>query len=576
VTLLVIGVVIGIVVGGGAVAVAQRRRGERPSPALAPVTPPPQRTTATASVAVDLTLANQLPTFASVGNLDALKEEMRSTVGLLMTHPDEARQYRVTWNGLLFHGAPGVGKSFFVQAVAGEFGANVVRLTGGDLSSVRGAAAGALVDEAFRVAAAHLPCVVFFDELDSVAGDRESDTKGRDVVTALMAGVDEHRDNPQLLVTAAANAPEDIDPALVRPGRFDRHIRLDLPDAGARKAIAAAALKGRPLAKAVDLDELAERMRGQTPAAVAQVVELAALAAFREAAGTGRRVRITTKMLLDAAGRTGGTDRPTVEDWSWDRLVLPPETLAELREFQTLLLNPERAAKMGIDPPAGVMLVGPPGTGKTTIAKVLAAESRCSFYPVSAADLTSKWIGSSERRVARLFARARANAPSIIFIDEIDAIGSGRGDLQTYDRQLDQLLAEIDGMRERGRVLVVGATNRPEALDPALLRGGRLSRIIEIPLPDVELRREILDLLTRPMPLGRVDLDDVALETEGFSGGDLKALCQQSAVEAMMRHHTAQGGGEPNVLARDFDEALAVGRESAHFRAHRRARGESR
>ncbi|MBV8387633.1 MAG: 26S protease regulatory subunit [Acidimicrobiia bacterium] len=301
------------------------------------------------------------------------------------------------------------------------------------------------------------------------------------------------------------------------------------------------------------------------------MVELAALSAFREAAGTGRRVRITTKMLLDAAGRTGGTDRPTIEDWSWDRLVLPAETLAELRELQTLLLNPERAAEMGIDPPAGVMLVGPPGTGKTTIAKVLAAESRCSFYPVSAADLTSKWIGSSERRVARLFARARANAPSIIFIDEIDAIGSGRGDLQTYDRQLDQLLAEIDGMRERGRVLVVGATNRPEALDPALLRGGRLSRIIEIPLPDADLRRAILDLLTRPMPLGKINLDDVALETEGFSGGDLKALCQQSAVEAMMRHHAGSAGGEPHVLARDFEEALAVGRATSHFRPHRRA-----
>jgi transitional endoplasmic reticulum ATPase len=574
-TLFILGVMIGISLAG-TVVIGRRRREERRVPASAPAPPPTPRTAATASVTVDLTLANQLPTFAAVGDLDSLKEEMRSTIGLLMSHPKEAKQYRVTWNGLLFHGPPGVGKSFFVQALAGEFGANLIRLTGGDLSTVRGAAASALVDEAFRAAAAHLPCVVFFDELDSVAGDRDSDTKGRDVVTALMAGVDEHRDNPQLLVTAAANAPEDIDAALVRPGRFDRHIRLDLPDAAARKAIVGAALRGRPVAKEVDLDELAERMRGQTPAAVAQVVELAALAAFREAAGTGRRVRITTKMLLEAAGRTGGTDRPMVEDWSWDRLVLPPETLTELREFQTLLLNPEHAAKMGIDPPAGVMLVGPPGTGKTTIAKVLAAESRCSFYPVSAADLTSKWIGSSERRVARLFARARANAPSIIFIDEIDAIGSGRGDLQTYDRQLDQLLAEIDGMRERGRVLVVGATNRPEALDPALLRGGRLSRIIEIPLPDVELRRQILDLLTGPMPLAKVDLDDVALETEGFSGGDLKALCQQSAVEAMMRHRAGRERGEPNVLARDFDEALTVERESAHFRPRRRTRDESR
>ncbi|MBV9042231.1 MAG: ATP-binding protein, partial [Acidimicrobiia bacterium] len=272
--MMLLALVVGVAIGAGVVLLVYRRRGVNGSsaPSPAPGTPPPQRTTASAPFAVDLTLANQLPTFAAVGNLDTLKEEMWSTIGLLIRHPEEARRYKVTWNGLLFHGPPGVGKSFFVQALAGEFGANLVRLTGGDLSAAHGAAATGLVNEAFRVAADHLPCVVFFDELDSVAGDRETDTTRRDVVTALMAGIDEHRDNPQLLVTAAGNAPEEVDPALVRPGRFDRHIRLDLPDAGARKAIAAAALKGRPLARDIDLEELAERLRGQTPAAVAQVV----------------------------------------------------------------------------------------------------------------------------------------------------------------------------------------------------------------------------------------------------------------------------------------------------------------
>jgi transitional endoplasmic reticulum ATPase len=468
------------------------------------------------------------------------------------------------------HGPPGVGKSFFARALAGELQLNLVLLSTADLVTSAVGEGPARVVAAFDAALAHLPCVLFFDELDAVAesrGNDASDGSGHDVLAQLLQSLEQHRDEPRLVVAAATNDLDALDPAVIRAGRFDRHVRVDLPDQAARKAIVASRLAGRPVGKDLDLDEVARRTKGRTPAAIALACEGAALSAFREAIGTGKVVRISNHHLADAIGHGGGEDRPLVENWSWDRIVLDDETRAELRELQSLVEDPEQSESMGVDPPTGVLLIGPPGTGKTTIAKVLAAEAACSFYPVSAADITSRWVGESERAIARLFRRARANAPSIVFIDEIDAVGSSRGQLGTYDRQLDQLLQEIDGMAGTGGVLVIGATNRPAAIDPALRRGGRLSRTIEIPLPDVDGRLALLKLLTKRMPLEGVDLEDLALETEGFSGADLKALCQQAALEALVRQRqgrTAAGrlrdrvSARPRVRPSDFNRALAV------------------
>ena len=508
----------------------------------------------------ELIRPDRLPTFADVGGLDDLKAQMVDTVGLLVRHPAEARRYRITWNGLLLHGPPGVGKSLFARAIAGELGLNLVPISTSDLAG--GRAGAARVEAAFTFAAAHLPCMLLFDEFDAVAATREGAADPRDeTLTQLLQSLERYHPEPRLVVAATTNDIDAIDPAVTRPGRFDRLIRLDLPDANGRCAILESALAGRPVRPDIDLHALAERTRGMTPAAIAQAVEAAALAACRQAAGTGRIVRIASRHLTRAIDDRGGEDRPTVEYWSWARLVLPPHTLAELREVQSVLEHPESAAELGVDPPSGLLLTGPPGTGKTTIAKVLAAEAQCSFYPVSAADVTSRWVGDSERRIAHLFQRARANAPSIVFIDEIDAIASARGELSAYDRQLDQLLEEIDGMSSRPGVLVVGATNRPQALDPALIRGGRLARRLEIPLPDRDARLAILGQLTARMPMAGVDLGDLAAETEGFSGGDLKSLCQQAALEAMVRQHQEGGlGEEPAVCVTgdDFSAALAA------------------
>jgi transitional endoplasmic reticulum ATPase len=361
----------------------------------------------------------------------------------------------------------------------------------------------------------------------------------------------------ELIVMAATNDLGVLDPAVIRPGRFDRHIHQPLPDHDARHAIVLAQLAGRPGAATVDASELARRTEGLTPAALAQAVSGASLEAMREAAARTptELVPLTTDRVVAALKARGGRDRPTVENWGWHRLILSAKVKAELTQLATLAADPDRVARFGVEPPSGVLLYGPPGTGKSTIARVLAAESQCSFYAVSAADVTSMWLGESERLISKLFDRARDNCPSIVFIDEIDAIASARGGWGTYDRQVNQLLQEIDGMEPARGVIVVGATNRKEMLDPALLRGGRLSRHIEIPVPDRGARRAMLGLFSAAMPLSGVDLDELATRTADLSGADLEALCQQAALEAMIR----QGAGcEPVVTAADFDAALAA------------------
>jgi transitional endoplasmic reticulum ATPase len=299
-----------------------------------------------------------------------------------------------------------------------------------------------------------------------------------------------------LLVVAATNSIAHLDPAVVRPGRFDRHIRIDLPDAEARRAILETELDNRPTAREVGLSELVRRTDAMTPAAIEKVVDMAALDVFRRASESGEQLELRTEDLVAAIERYGGEDRPTVEHWTWESLILPLAIKAQLQQLQRVIEDPEAARRFGVEPPTGLLLAGPPGTGKTTIAKVLAAQARCSFYPISGADVTSKWVGESERNIRQLFERARENRPSIIFIDEIDAIAGRRGEFQAHDSQVNQLLAEIDGVSGQRGVFVIGASNRPDELDPALLRGGRLSRTIILGLPDEEARLAILRLQT--------------------------------------------------------------------------------
>lgn len=504
--------------------------------------------------------ADDLPTFADVGGMGELKQSLADTVGLVLAHRHRARDYQVAFNGLLLHGPPGTGKSHLARAIAGEYGMSLLHVSTGDLVEGVVGASGRNVAAVFDAARAARPCVLFLDEFDSIAQRRDAagHPEERRTVNQLLVALEAVQDDPDVFVVAATNDLDHLDPAVIRPGRFDRQVRVDLPDHDGRRAILQVHLARRPSTEStVDLDAWAARTGGWSAADLSQLVEDAAMRAFRDAATSGDEVHVGPAHLEAALAERGGRDRPLVEHWSWDDLVLPADVLGELRQLEALLAEPELAAQLGVEPPRGILLAGPPGTGKTTVARVLAAQARCSFYPVSAADVSSRWHGESERSVQRLFERARAHRPSIVFVDEIDAIGRTRGRTAgsgTGDRQLTQLLAEIDGIASSDGVLVVGATNRPDVLDPALTRGGRLARTIELPLPDEALRLALLTRMTARMPTVGVDLARVAAATDGLSGADLEAICQQAAIHALVR---VRGAGEHDAAVEVLPEDVA-------------------
>jgi transitional endoplasmic reticulum ATPase len=504
----------------------------------------------------DVERPESLDTFEDVGGMADLKTEIQDTIGLMLKHPDDAERYGIEWNGVLLHGPPGVGKTFFARAIAGEYKLNLMHVSTGDLASSLAGGSAQNIDKAFSTALQNLPCLLFFDEFDSVAQRRDGtpDQESRKTVNQLLTSLESIRGERRLLVMAATNSIEHLDPAVIRPGRFDRHIRIDLPDAEARREIFRTELDERPTAPGIGLEDLVRRTEGMTPAAIAKVVDTAAIDVFREATEGGKQVELSEGHLLQALERHGGQDRPMVEHWTWDSLVLPVAVKEQLQQLQAVIEDPESARRFGVDPPTGLLLAGPPGTGKTSVAKVLAAQAKCSFYPLSGADVISKWVGESEGNIRRIFDRARENRPSIVFIDEIDAIAGRRGSVEVHDSHVNQLLSEIDGVSGQRGVFVIGATNRPDQLDPALLRGGRLSRTIVLGLPDTAGRVAILRLHTARMPTVGVDLEDLASDTEGFSPADLKGLCQEAALAAMARDEADE---DPAVTHEDFDEAIA-------------------
>ena len=497
-------------------------------------------------------------TFAAVCGMHALKEQVRRIMDVILTKRDDARRYGIERNGLLLYGPPGCGKTFFAEAIAGEFGLAFIRVSLGEAQTQWVGGAGAKLEAVFREARERTPAMLFLDELDAIAERREGLSTGheRQHVAALLQQLDAARRVLRLVVVAATNRLEAIDPAVIREGRFDYKVRIARPDLDARQAILTVLLKSRPCDAAVDLARLARRMEGFSAAQVRHVVDAAAMAAMT--AGTS----IGEAHFDHAIDERLGELRYRGPRLGWDDLILPQATKQKLESIEQFIENPELADELGVALPTGVLLHGPPGTGKTTVGRVLASQVDAAFLVVTPSDVFAKWLGESERRVKELFERARDQVPSIVFIDEIEAIlprradtgdGAGRG----INAVVSTFLTEMDGIAPIKRVFVIGATNRPDLVDDAVLRPGRLSESIEIGLPDAAGRLAMLRAFTATMRLEPgLDLGAVASRAEGASGADLRGLCTVAGRNALLRIVDSEADTQRIVTAADFERAV--------------------
>jgi transitional endoplasmic reticulum ATPase len=499
-----------------------------------------------------------------VGGMDDLKKQIRRIVETIYVRQEDARRYGVVRNGILLHGPPGCGKTLFAQTMAEEFGLHLLRVPlEGAVSKYVGGAPDA-IQRLFHEARSKTPCLLFFDEFDAI-GCKRQDASGlheQQMVDALLQQLDAHRETPGLLIVAATNRFEDLDPAVIREGRFDYKVKIDKPDLDGRLAILRTLVSGRPHVRGLRLAEQAHNLEGFSAARIRSLVDEAALAAL-EAHRPIRDEDLRNAYRAHVnASRYGGVKL------GWEDLILPADIKQKLQFIKKFIENPQLIRQLGVAPPSGLLLSGPPGTGKTTIARVLASETDASFFGVNVADIFSKWLGESEQRVKELFARARAQVPAIIFIDEIDAVTERRGDGDSAGDRVrnavvNMFLAEMDGLDSSTRVFVIGATNRPELLDEALLRPGRLGERIEIPLPDTAGRKAMLELFSNRMRLApSVDLEQLARQTEGAGGALLKGLCTLAGRNALVRELDAGGLAPaiselaPAVTQPDFEKAF--------------------
>ena len=500
---------------------------------------------------------SELETFADVGGLEGAKEHLRRTLGLMLERSAEASEVGVVHNGILLYGPPGTGKTLLARAAAGEYGLRYALFSPAAIASAYQHEPAKKLREVFALAAASTPCLLFLDEIDSIGGKREGVSPDqREIAIQLFSSLEEYRGVPGLVVMAATNALDHLDPAL-REGRFDSRIPVPLPDAAAREDILRVQLEGRNLSvawEALDLGEVARMTSGRSGAALAAII-------------TGTVERALTRgeplsqedLLAEIAARSGQDRLHLMEDQvPWEDVVLPEATRDQLAEILLTFERPDLARSLGVTPPAGILLHGPPGTGKTTIARALASQVKASFYDHSAADLLSKWVGESEQKVAQLFTRARANRPSIIFLDEIDALLKRRtSDSATpwEERVVSQFLGELDGLKSNDGVLLVGSTNRLDMIDEAV-RQRRLVPI-EVPLPDEASRARILEVLCREVRLGTdVDLGQIASASEGMSGANLKQLRNSAGMKALVRAAKEGRTDDVSVMQQDFAAAL--------------------
>ena len=521
-------------------------------------------------------------TYDDLGGMRETIDALREMVELPLRHPELFQRLGVDPpKGVLLHGPPGTGKTRLARAVANESDAHFFHIAGPEIMGSAYGESEKRLRELFEQAAAQPPSIIFIDEIDSIAPKRGqvSGEAEKRLVAQLLTLLDGIEPRQNLVVIAATNRPEALDEALRRPGRFDREIVIGVPDERGRREILAIHTRGMPLAPDVDLDDLARRTYGFVGADLAALAREAALEVVRRLMPKLDLAQATIptdvldtlsvtrddfdnalKRVQPSAMREVMVETPRI---TWDQIGGLDAARDRLREGVELpLKHPDAFKRLGIRPAKGFLLYGPPGTGKTLLAKAAARESEANFIATKSSDLLSKWYGESEQQIARLFARARQVAPTVIFIDEIDSLvparGAGLGEPQVTERVVNTILSEMDGLEELNNVVLIGATNRPNLLDPALLRPGRFDELIYVGTPELEGRRQILAIHTADMPLADdVDLDSLAQRTERFTGADLEDLARRAGLTALRR-----GLDAAKVTMADFEAALKETRAS--------------
>ena len=516
-------------------------------------------------------------TYEDIGGLHEEIKKVREMIELPLKHPELFERLGVEPpKGVLLHGPPGTGKTLLAKAVANEAGAHFISLAGPEIMSKWYGQSEENLRKVFDEAQKNAPSIIFIDEIDSLAPKRE-ETHGeveRRVVSQLLTLMDGLESRGKVIVIAATNRVNALDPALRRPGRFDREIEIGVPNKKGRKEVLEIHTRHMPLSRDVNLDELAEVTYGFVGADLEALCKEAAMHVLRrvipEMSGLEenkeipeeilKKLKVTKKdfeyamkIVQPSAMREVLVEVPKV---TWNDVGGLKEVKDKLKEsVEWPLKHPDSFERMGIKPARGILLYGPPGTGKTLLAKAVANESNSNFISIKGPELLSKWVGESERLVREIFKKAKQVSPSIIFFDEIDSLATARNISSSSnhvgERVVSQLLGEISGLEELNDVVVIAATNRPDMIDPALLRPGRFDRQILVPAPDEKSRIKIFEIHTKKMPLYKVNLKKLAKMTEGYSGADIEAICREAALNAMREDIKAK-----KVTMKHFEKAL--------------------
>jgi transitional endoplasmic reticulum ATPase len=515
-------------------------------------------------------------TYEDIGGLHEEIQRVREMVELPLRHPELFQRLGIEPpKGVMLHGPPGCGKTLLARAVANESEANFYSINGPEIMSKFYGESEARLREIFQQAQQNSPSIIFIDELDAIAPKREEVTGEveRRVVAQLLALMDGLSGRGNVIVIGATNRPSALDPALRRPGRFDREIEIGVPDKQGRYEVLQIHTRGMPLAEDVDLKKLAEMTHGYTGADVSALGRETAMKALRrylpqinlEEERVPPSVLEKMDVRMDDFINAYKEVTPTamrevyieVSTVHWDDIGGLDDVKQHLKEaVEWPLKNPEIFSRLGIKPPKGILLYGPPGCGKTLLARAVATESEANFISIKGPEVFSKWVGESEKAIREVFRKARMAAPAVIFFDEMDSLtprrGLGFSDSGVSERVISQLLTEMDGIVTLQDIVVIAATNRPDMVDPAVLRPGRFDRLIYVPEPDEKSRLQIFKIYTKDMPLTKdVDLNQLTIMTKYYSGADIESLCREAAMHALRRDVKAK-----EVTMKDFQDAM--------------------